>query len=416
MIDIIQEVWSDISRNKLRTALTGFAVAWGIFILIVLLGAGNGVINAFEKSRSGAALNKVELYGGHTSIPYGGMDKGREIKFTERDLDLTKNSFPKTVDEVSANVDISGVTVSYGTEYISANLSGVMPAEKEISGTEIEKGRYVNELDMKERRKVAVISTKAAAILFKTDDAIGKFVNANGVAYQIVGIYKVRGNVGQHELMVPFSTLQLIYSKGVNFYGFTTTVNNLNTMEENDEFEDNVRKVMATSHHFSPDDTGALHIWNQMKRYLQAQDGMGMLSTALWVIGIFTLISGVVGVSNIMLITVKERTHEFGIRKALGAKPRSILALVMAESVAITTLFGYIGMLAGIGLTELVSSIIDTAQTSGEMSSSVFTDPTVDMSVAIGATVTLIVAGALAGFVPAKRAVSIRPIDALRAD
>lgn len=172
------------------------------------------------------------------------MDKGREIKFTERDLDLTKNRFPNTVNDVSANVDINSVNVSYGTEYISANLSGVMPAEKEISGTEIEKGRYVNNLDMKERRKVAVISTKAASILFKTDDAIGKFVNANGVAYQIVGIYKVQGNVGQHEIMVPFSTLQLIYSKGVNFYGFTTTVNNLNTMEENEEFEDGVRKVI----------------------------------------------------------------------------------------------------------------------------------------------------------------------------
>lgn len=416
MIDIVQEVWSDICRNKLRTALTGFAVAWGIFILIVLLGAGNGVIHAFEKSSSEEALNKVEIFGGRTSIPYGGMDKGREIKFTARDLDLAKNNFPNTVNDVSAYVNIGSVNVSYGTEYISASLSGVMPAEKEISGTKIKKGRYVNALDMEERRKVAVISTKAASILFKEDEAIGKFINANDVAYQIVGIYEVLGNVGQHEIMVPFSTLQLIYSKGVNFYGFTTTVNNLNTMEENDEFEEDLRRVMASSHHYSPDDTGALHIWNRMKRYLQAQDGMGMLTTALWVIGIFTLISGVVGVSNIMLITVKERTHEFGIRKALGAKPRSILALVMAESVAITTLFGYIGMLAGIGLTELVSSIIDTAQSGGEMSSSVFTDPTVDMSIAISATVTLIVAGALAGFVPAKRAVSIRPIDALRAD
>ncbi len=416
MIDIAQEVWSDICRNKLRTALTGFAVAWGIFILIVLLGAGNGVIHAFEKSSSKEALNKVEIFGGRTSIPYGGMDKGREIKFTARDLDLAKNNFPNTVNDVSAYVNIGSVNVSYGTEYISASLSGVMPAEKEISGTKIKKGRYVNALDMEERRKVAVISTKAASILFKEDEAIGKFINANDVAYQIVGIYEVLGNVGQHEIMVPFSTLQLIYSKGVNFYSFTTTVNNLNTMEENDEFEEGLRRVMASSHHYSPDDTGALHIWNRMKRYLQAQDGMGMLTTALWVIGIFTLISGVVGVSNIMLITVKERTHEFGIRKALGAKPRSILALVMAESVAITTLFGYIGMLAGIGLTELVSSIIDTAQSGGEMSSSVFTDPTVDMSIAISATVTLIVAGALAGFVPAKRAVSIRPIDALRAD
>ncbi len=416
MIDIVQEVWSDICRNKLRTALTGFAVAWGIFILIVLLGAGNGVIHAFEKSSSEEALNKVEIFGGRTSIPYGGMDKGREIKFTTRDLDLAKNNFPNTVNDVSAYVNIGSVNVSYGTEYISASLSGVMPAEKEISGTKIKKGRYVNALDMEERRKVAVISTKAASILFKEDEAIGKFINANDVAYQIVGIYEVLGNVGQHEIMVPFSTLQLIYSKGVNFYGFTTTVNNLNTKEENDKFEEDLRRVMASSHHYSPDDTGALHIWNRMKRYLQAQDGMGMLTTALWVIGIFTLISGVVGVSNIMLITVKERTHEFGIRKALGAKPRSILALVMAESVAITTLFGYIGMLAGIGLTELVSSIIDTAQSGGEMSSSVFTDPTVDMSIAISATVTLIVAGALAGFMPAKRAVSIRPIDALRAD
>lgn len=416
MIDVIQEVWSAICRNKLRTALTGFAVAWGIFILIVLLGAGNGVINAFLKNSSGEALNKVEIFGGRTSIPYGGMDKGRTIKFTSRDLDLTKGNFPTTVEDVSANVEIEAVTVSYGTEYINASLSGVMPVEKDIVGTVIVRGRYVNDLDMKERRKVAVISTKAAEILFKNDDAMGKFVNANGVAYKVVGIYKVRDNVARHEIMVPFSTLQLIYNKGVNFYGFTTTVNNLNSIDENEAFEDDVRRVMSSSHNFSPDDTGAIHIWNQMKRYLQTQNGMGMLYTALWVIGLFTLISGVVGVSNIMLITVKERTHEFGIRKALGAKPRSILALVMAESIAITTLFGYIGMLAGIGVTELASNIIDAAQASGEMSGTVFTDPTVDMSVAIGATVTLIVAGALAGFIPAKRAVSIRPIDALRAD
>lgn len=412
MLDVLQEVWSAIRRNKLRTALTGFAVAWGIFILIVLLGAGNGLIHAFEENSSEVALNSVKVYSGWTAIPYDGLDKGRMISFKNRDLELTKQKFPGIVDQVSASLYANSQTVSYGREYISAGLSGYMPAKKVIDGTKIIRGRYINELDMEQMRKVAVITDKSAEVLFKGEDPIGKFINVGHVAFKVVGVAKADQNSASHGVTVPFTTLQIIYDSGDEFDNYAMTVNNLSSEEENDRFTRELHDVLAEAHRFSPDDDSAVYVWSQFKNYLQTLTAMNLLTTALWVIGIFTLISGVVGVSNIMLITVKERTREFGIRKALGARPRQILSLVMVESILITTFFGYVGMVAGVGVTELASLILEVAMSD----SSVFTNPTVDLSTAFSATLTLIIAGTIAGFIPARKAVSIRPIEALRAD
>jgi putative ABC transport system permease protein len=419
MIDIWQEIYGTIKRNKLRTLLTGFAVAWGIFMLIVLLGAGNGLIHAFEKSSSARALNSIKIYPGWTGKPYDGLKEGRRIQLDNKDLDATMEHFSDNIISVGASQWQSNVNLSYGQEYVNLSLEGVYPNFTEVESVKSTDGRFINDIDLKERRKVIVLHTKTAEILFgkSKTEPIGKFVNAGGVSYQVVGLSPDPGDQGSSEAYIPFSTLQVIYNKGDKLNNLTFTTKGLTTIETNEAFEAAYRKVMGAKHRFDPSDNSALWIWNRFTNYLQSQNAMGILRTAIWVIGIFTLLSGIVGVSNIMLITVKERTREFGIRKALGAKPFSILWLIIVESVTITTLFGYIGMVAGIAATEWMNKVAGEQTVDvGMFSETVFLNPTVDISIAIQATLTLVVAGTLAGFFPAKKAVSIRPIEALRAD
>lgn len=419
MIDIWQEIYGTIKRNKLRTLLTGFAVAWGIFMLIVLLGAGNGLIHAFEKSSSARALNSIKIYPGWTGKPYDGLKEGRRIQLDNKDLDATMEHFSDNIISVGASQWQSNVNLSYGQEYVNLSLEGVYPNFTEVESVKSTDGRFINDIDLKERRKVIVLHTKTAEILFgkSKTEPIGKFVNVGGVSYQVVGLYTDPGDQGSSEAYIPFSTLQVIYNKGDKLNNLTFTTKGLTTIETNEAFEAAYRKVMGAKHRFDPSDNSALWISNRFTNYLQSQNAMGILRTAIWVIGIFTLLSGIVGVSNIMLITVKERTREFGIRKALGAKPFSILWLIIVESVTITTLFGYIGMVAGIAATEWMNKVAGEQTVDvGMFSETVFLNPTVDISIAIQATLTLVVAGTLAGFFPAKKAVSIRPIEALRAD
>ena len=419
MIDIWQEIYGTIKRNKLRTLLTGFAVAWGIFMLIVLLGAGNGLIHAFEKSSSARALNSIKIYPGWTGKPYDGLKEGRRIQLDNKDLDATMEHFSDNIISVGASQWQSNVNLSYGQAYVNLSLEGVYPNFTEVESVKSTDGRFINDIDLKERRKVIVLHTKTAEILFgkSKTEPIGQFVNAGGVSYQVVGLYTDPGDQGSSEAYIPFSTLQVIYNKGDKLNNLTFTTKGLTTIETNEAFGAAYRKVMGAKHRFDPSDNSALWIWNRFTNYLQSQNAMGILRTAIWVIGIFTLLSGIVGVSNIMLITVKERTREFGIRKALGAKPFSILWLIIVESVTITTLFGYIGMVAGIAATEWMNKVAGEQTVDvGMFSETVFLNPTVDISIAIQATLTLVVAGTLAGFFPAKKAVSIRPIEALRAD
>lgn len=419
MIDIWQEIYSTIKRNKLRTFLTGFAVAWGIFMLIVLLGAGNGLIHAFEQSASERAMNSIKIFPGWTSKSYDGLKEGRRVELDNKDVTSSERSFPDNVIQTVATVSQSNINLSFGPEYVNLSLMGVYPSYTEVEVAKLAKGRFINEIDIKERRKVIVLHQKTAEILFnKTHtDPIGQNVNAGNVVYQVIGIYNDKGDSGSSAGFIPFSTLQTIYNKGDKLNNLIMTTKNLETMETNEAFEKNYRKVLGANHRFDPKDDSAIWIWNRFTNYLQQQKGTAILRTAIWVIGIFTLLSGIVGVSNIMLITVKERTREFGIRKALGAKPLSILWLIIVESVAITTFFGYLGMVAGIGATEWMDHAFghETMNT-GMWTTTVFLNPTVDMHIAIQATLTLIVAGTFAGLFPALKAVRIRPIEALRAD
>lgn len=419
MFDIWQEIYSTIKRNKLRTFLTGFAVAWGIFMLIVLLGAGNGLIHAFEQSASERALNSIRIYQGWTTKSYDGLKEGRRIRLDNKDLDATTRHFQENVIHAGATVWQGDVNLSFGPEYVNLEIAGVHPSFTEMEAVKLYKGRFLNDIDIKERRKVIVIHKKTAEILFnKTHtEPVGQFVNAGNVVYQVVGIYNDKGDSGDNDAYIPFSTLQTIYNRGDKLNSIVFTTKNLATEEANEAFEKQYRKVVAANHRFDPTDDSAIWIWNRFTQYLQQQGAANMIRIAIWVIGIFTLLSGIVGVSNIMLITVKERTHEFGIRKALGAKPSSILWLIIVESVVITTLFGYIGMVAGVAATEWMNaSFGKQTMDAGIFSTTVFLNPTVDITIAIQATLTLVIAGTLAGLFPARKAVIIRPIEALRAD
>lgn len=416
MSDLLQEILGTVMRNKLRTVLTGLSVAWGIFILIVLLGAGNGLIHAFELNSGNVVMNSVKVYPGTTTKPWQGMQEGRNVELEQEDCRLAAVRFPDNIMEVGATVSQNAVDITYGKDHVSITLEGVMPSLVQIEGIKLVEGRFINQLDMQENRKVMVLHKKTVEMLFPRESALGKMIKVNGLAFKVVGIYDDQ-NFFSPSVYVPYNTLSLLYAKGNLVDNLMFTTRGLTDEKTNERFEDDFRTMLAHRHQFDASDNGAVWIWNRFTQYLQQQQATSILHIAIWVIGIFTLISGIVGVSNIMLITVRERTHEFGIRKALGASPFSILRLIIAESVLITTFFGYVGMVAGILATEYMDRLFGQQTVDvGVFSATVFHNPTVDISVAIQATLTLIIAGTLAGFFPARKAVMIRPIEALRAD
>ena len=413
MRDIITEIWQTARRNKLRTTLTGFAVAWGIFMLIVLLGAGNGLINANLKQSNRFLSSSMVVFGGWTSKPYQGLKEGRDIRLHESDMEITAKEFKKNVDEVGAQYNTSAV-ISLGQQYISTSISGVYPNHIKIDKVEMLHGRFINEIDVKESRKVLVMSNKQAKEL---KCGIGDFVNVGNFAFKVVGIYKEQEN-GRANVFSSYSAIKRIYGANTDDAGrIEFTFHGLPTEEANEAFETDYRRRLNAVHQAHPEDEDAVWLWNRFTQNLQMEQGIGIIRTALWIVGLFTLLSGIVGVSNIMLITVKERTHEFGIRKAIGAKPWSILRLIIVESVIITTFFGYIGMVLGVAANEYMDATLghETIDT-GLFKATMFLDPTVGLDVCFEATMVMIIAGTIAGMIPAYKASRIRPIEALRAE
>ena len=283
MIDLWQEIYGTIKRNKLRTFLTGFAVAWGIFMLIVLLGAGNGIIHAFEQNASERALNSIRIFPGWTTKSYDGLKEGRRVQLDNRDMDDTEKQFTENVISAGATVRQSNVNVSFGQEYINISLLGVYPNYTEVETVKTADGRFINYNDLKDRRKVIILHKKSADILFgKTHtEPIGQFVNASGVAYQVVGLYNDQGDREANEAYIPFSTLQTIYNKGDKLNNIIFTTKNLHSIESNEAFEKEYRKAIATNHRFDPTDESAIWIWNRFTNYLQTQNAMGILRTAI---------------------------------------------------------------------------------------------------------------------------------------
>ena len=417
-MELLNEIWQTARRNKLRTTLTGFAVAWGIFMLIVLLGAGNGLINANLKQSDRFLSSSMVVFGGWTSKPYQGLKEGRDINLHDRDMEITATEFTKNVDEVGAQYNAS-VTISLGQQYISSSISGVWPNHNKIDKVEMLCGRFINNIDLAEKRKVLVLGNKQAKELEPKDykSLVGRYVKVGNFAFKVVGIYKENQN-GRANAFSSYSTIKSIYGANTDDIGrMEFTFHGLTTEKANEGFEKDYRRRLNAEHQAHPEDEDAVWIWNRFTQNLQMEQGIGIIRTALWIIGLFTLLSGIVGVSNIMLITVKERTHEFGIRKAIGARPWNILRLIIVESVIITTIFGYLGMLFGIFANEYMDATIghETIDT-GLFRATMFLDPTVGLDVCIEATLVMIIAGTIAGLIPAYKASRIRPIEALRAE
>lgn len=418
MQDIFTEIWTTAKRNKLRTALTGFSVAWGIFILIFLLGAGNGLINAVSQSAGNFLSNSMMVWGGFTSKPYDGLKEGRRITLNERDRQITETRFPDNVERVGASITQDGVTLKYADNYKSnVSVVGTYPNLAEINKIRMLKGRFVNDIDNREQRKTMVVCESDAKELMPHNhlSLVGKNINVGDASFQVVGIYKDDESSTSNDAYTAYNTLRAIYNRGDNADNVFFSFHGLESEEANERFEESYMAALNLNHRAAPDDDNAVWVWNRFIQNLQMAQGMDIIRIALWVIGILTLLSGIVGVSNIMLITVKERTHEFGIRKAIGAKPWFILRLIIVESVTITTIFGYIGMVLGIAANSYMDATIGNLQAdTGLFKAAMFVDPTVGIGVCVKATIVMIVAGTLAGLVPARRAAGIRPIEALR--
>ena len=417
-MELLKEIWQTAQRNKLRTGLTGFAVAWGIFMLIVLLGAGNGLINANLQQSERFLSNSMVVFGGQTTKPYQGMKEGRYISLQTRDVEATDAEFKENIDEVGARYSISA-TISYNQEYLSTTVLGVYPNHPKIDKMEMLDGRFINDLDQQGKRKVLVLSNKQAKELNPKDyrSLLGQYVKVNNFMFQVVGIYKDDEDE-QATAFSAYSAIKSIYGANTDDAGnIEFTFHGLNTEKANEDFEEGYRHRINANHQVHPEDESAVWLWNRYTQNLQMQQGIGIIRTALWIVGLFTLLSGIVGVSNIMLITVKERTHEFGIRKAIGAKPWSILRLIIVESVNITTFFGYIGMVLGVCANEYMDATVghDTIDT-GLFKATMFLNPTVGLDVCFEATMVMVIAGTIAGLIPAYKASRIRPIEALRAD
>ena len=419
MRELIKEIWSTSKRNKLRTSLTGFAVAWGIFMLIFLLGAGNGLINAQLQQSTRFLANSMRVFPGETSKAYKGLKEGRSITLNDKDILISNKTYGQYVDDVGGRLEQYNVNINYGDNYVaSQSLVGVAPTHPKIDKTELIAGRFINEIDMKEQRKNVVLSRNQAKELSKDyRSLVGKNVKISNLNFQVVGIYKDDESRNNTEAFIAYSTIKTIYAKGDDAGSLEFTIKNLKTQEDNEQFEKNYRASINNNHQAAPDDERTIWLWNRYMDNIQMNQGIAIMQTALWIVGLFTLLSGIVGVSNIMLITVKERTREFGVRKAIGAKPWSILKLIITESIIITSFFGYIGMVCGVAANEIMDATIGhTTIDTGLFKAAMFVNPTVGIGTCIGATITIVIAGTIAGLIPAIKAARIRPIEALRAE
>ena len=405
-IDRFQEIYSTIQKNRLRTALTGFSVAWGIFMLILLLGSGTGIENGIVNEFRNLATNSIWVHPGQTSKPYKGLQPGRQIEFTNTDYDEIKKNL-EGVEHITARYYIWNTNlITYKKEYGAFNIIAFHPDHKYLENTILIEGRLINEFDVGRARKVATIGTLVKEQLFKDEPAVGKFIGINGVPFKVVGIHSDEGREEHLRLIyLPLSTAQKVFGGGSRIHGYMFTIGNA-SVNQGRATEKSVRSKMALRHTFSPDDPKALRIFNTVERFQKFVNLFSGIRIFIWVIGIGTIIAGIVGISNIMLISVKERTREIGIRKALGATPGSIVSLILFEALLIMVVSGYIGLVAGVAVIELASAYLPKVD--------LFQHPEVDFRVAVGALLLLLISGMIAGFVPARRAAGILPVEALR--
>lgn len=406
VIDRWEEIFSIIKKNKLRTFLTGFSVAWGIFMLIILLGSGRGLENGVRQQFESSAVNTLWVWGGETTLAYKGLKPGREITFNNTDYDQI-NSTVSGIEYIAGRTFVWGDNlISYKGEYGNFDIRSVHPDYGIIERLKIREGRFINPIDFRQSLKVATIGSAVKQALFKDKAAIGEYINIRGILFKVVGIYEDDDGRqdNQRAIYIPISTAQKVFVGKDNVQTLAVTVGSRD-VEDSKKMEEEIRTKIANQHTFDKEDKQAMFIWNGVEEFKKFMDLFAAIRLFVWIIGIGTIIAGIVGVSNIMMISVRERTKEIGIRKSIGATPFSIIALILQESIFITGFAGYIGLVLGVGLLELVSPHVQ---------SEFFKNPEANIGIAISATIVLIVAGTFAGFIPARRAAAIKPVEALR--
>ena len=406
MFESLAEIFGTLQKNKLRTLLTGMSVAWGMFMLVILLGAGRGLQNGVEWEFRDDAVNSIWIRAGKTSVPFQGRGPGREIRFENGDVEALPVAVPE-IEYLTGRFYLWGEHhVSYRGKRGAFEVRGTHPEHRYLEKTVISEGRFLNERDLAEKRKVAVIGSLVKTFLFGSRDPIGEHISIRGLEYTVVGVFEDVGGEGElRKIYVPITTAQLIYNSPERIHHLMFTVGDAD-VDESRALAESTRRLLASRHGFSIDDRRAVRITNNLEQFERLTRVFSWIRVFVWVVGIGTLLAGIVGVSNIMLISVAERTREIGVRKALGATPASIIGMIMTEAVLITSVSGYLGLVAGVGLVELVARFAPDIP--------FLRAPDVDLGIAISATALIVGAGALAGFFPAWRAARVNPITALR--
>ncbi|PZD78751.1 ABC transporter permease [Mesonia sp. K7] len=405
-----EEIFETIRKNNLRTFLTGLSVLSGIFILVILLGVSTGMQNGISKQFQNDAANVIFVWTGTTSVEHNGMNPGRRIQLRNKDYEVVNQKHQGKLEYKSAVFRIWGGLINYKKETGSYRVEGVYPDYQFLENQTLTKGRYLNQSDIDHSTKNIVIGKKVNDDLFKSEDALGKYIQLSGVNFKVVGVYTDPG--GEREearVFIPITTAQKVFngSNRVNFLSYSLPVeeNFDKAMQASAAFSQDLESQLKENHSVAPEDKSAISVNNSLENAKQFYDLMAMIKMFFWFVGIATIMAGVIGVSNIMLIIVKERTKEIGIRKALGAQPYSIIAMILHESIFVTAFAGFLGLFLGLVLLEFAGPMVDTE---------FLANPSVNFQIAITTVIILIIAGAVAGFFPAWRAAKIKPIIALR--
>jgi putative ABC transport system permease protein len=405
LLDRAVEMGSVLWRNRVRTMLTSLSVAWGIFMLVLLLGFGRGLENNVAYEFRDDATNSVWIYRGTTTRPHQGYAVGRSIAFTNRDHAMIEEGL-EGVEHITSRFYPPGDVVTWGEQEGSFDVRATHPDHRYLENTHVVRGRFINERDIAEKRKVAVIGMEVVRQLFRNSDPMGEWIAIGDVLFRVVGVFEDAGGEDEEAMVyLPITTGQAAYSGGEDVRQIMFTVGDA-SVEETEAMTRQARQMLARRHHFDPEDRRAVRVRNNVERFAQVQQIFTLISGFVWIVGLGTVMAGIVGVSNIMLVSVKERTSEIGLRKALGATPFSIVSMILTEALVLTGVSGYAGLVAGVALLEAIRRFVPE--------NDYMRDPDVEISVAFSATVLLVLAGAIAGLVPALRAASVDPIVALR--
>lgn len=410
-LDKWQEIILSLSKHKLRTGLTAFGVFWGIFMLVLLLGAGNGLQNGAEYEFRDDATNSLWIYPRRTSIAYNGLASSRNVEFDNSDYDLLKNQVEGT-EFITGRFYLPSELekMVYKNVRYNFRVRSVHPDHKVLENTIIDEGRYLNLSDLEHYRKIAVIGKLVVDEVFPNENPIGKYIEIGGISFQIVGVFSDTGGDDEMRMVyIPITTAQRCFSTRPKINQIMLTTGDA-SLEEVMKIEENVIKKLAKKHNFDPKDKQALRIRNRVEHFQSIMNLFDMIGFFIWIVGVGSIIAGVIGVSNIMLIVVKDRTKEIGIRKALGASPSAVISMILQEAILITSVAGYLGMSLGIGLIHLIRVTMEKYSIDGGF----FKDPQVDVGMVLMATVIVVIAGAIAGLIPALKAARISPVEAMR--